>query len=65
MRTTIDINTDLLTQAQEILKTESKKDTVEKALEQLVKTHKRVQLIKYRGKIDLDIDLDHLRGRES
>jgi Arc/MetJ family transcription regulator len=63
MRTTVDISNDLLAEAQSILKTDSKKDTIEEALRKVISWHKRMQLVKYRGKIDLDIDLDALRGR--
>jgi Arc/MetJ family transcription regulator len=63
MRTTVDISIELLEKAQSILKTETKKETIEKALEQILQWHERQNLIQYRGKIDLDIDLNQLRNR--
>lgn len=63
MRTTVDIPNNLLAEAQQILKTDSKKETIEEALRKIISWHKRMQLVKYRGKIDLDIDLDVLRNR--
>ena len=64
MRTTVDISSNLLSEAKAILKTDSKKDTIEEALRKIISWHKRMQLVKYRGKIDLDIDLDMLRDRK-
>ena len=58
------INEELLNKAQKILKAETKKETIEKALEQIVNWHKSMQLVTFRGKIDLNIDLDSLRKRQ-
>lgn len=63
MRTTLDIPESLITQVQKILSTETKTETIIRALEKVAQWHKRQQLINYRGKIDLDMDLDTLRDR--
>lgn len=64
MRTTIDISEQLLEEAMEILKTSTKKETIEKALTEMISQYKRKQIIMFRGKVDLDIDLDTLRDRK-
>ena len=61
MRTTIDISDELIEEAMEILKTSTKKETIEKALTEMISQYKRKQIIMYRGKVDLDINLDTLR----
>lgn len=63
MRTTLDIPESLINQVQKILSTETKTETIIRALEKVTQWQNRQQLINYRGKIDLDIDLDILRGR--
>lgn len=63
MRTTLELPDNLLKEAMEILNTKTKSDTIKQALEEIIRTHKRKKLITYRGKIDLDIDLDALRDR--
>ena len=63
MRTTLDIPESLITQVQKILATETKTETIIRALEKVAQWHQRQQLINFRGKIDLDMDLDALRDR--
>lgn len=64
MRTTIDISEKLIEEAMEILKTSTKKETIEKALTEMINQYKRKQIIMFRGKVDLDLDLDSLRDRK-
>ena len=64
MRTTLDLPEELITSAQEILGTDSKTETIINALKKVIQWNERKQLISYRGKIDLNIDLDSLRDRD-
>ena len=63
MRTTLDLPEDLLVEAMKITHTSTKTGVIIKALEELVRKSKISNLKKYRGKFDLDIDLDELRDR--
>lgn len=63
MRTTLDLPEKLLSEAMEITRTATKTGVIIKALEELVRKAKIHDIKKYRGKIDLDIDLDELRER--
>ena len=64
MRTTLDLPEDLIKEAMKITKAKTKSETIRRALEWLIKQEKRKKLIQYKGKVDLDIDLDDLRGRK-
>jgi Arc/MetJ family transcription regulator len=64
MRTTIEIPSNLLSKVQDILQTSSKTETVTKALEEVIRSHQRKQLLTFKGKVDLNIDLDALRDRK-
>ena len=62
MRTNIEIDDALLTEAQELAGTRTKKATVEFALAELIRRRKAKSLLAYRGAVDLDVDLDTSRG---
>lgn len=64
MRTTLDIPQELIEEAMKILGVKTKSDAIKGSLERLIRSYKRKQLINYRGKVDLDIDLDKLRDRD-
>ena len=64
MRTTLDIPQELIEEAMKILGVKTKSDAIKGSLERLIRSYKRKQLITYKGKIDLDIDLDKLRDRD-
>ena len=64
MRTTLDLPQELLDEAMEITQTKTKTGVIVLALEELVRKKKISELKKYRGKIDLNINLDELRDRE-
>lgn len=64
MRTTLDLPENLLADAMKATNTETKTAVIVLALQELVRKAKIVDLKKYRGKIDLDIDLDKLRDRK-
>lgn len=63
MRTTLDLPEELINEAMKLTHTDTKTAVIVKALEELVRKSKISDLKKYRGKIDLDIDLDELRDR--
>ncbi len=63
MRTTLDLPENLINEAMKVTHTKTKTAVIVKALEELVRKSKISDLKKYRGKIDLDIDLDELRDR--
>jgi len=63
MRTTLDLPENLLNEAMKVTHANTKTAVIIKALEELVRKSKISDLKKYRGKIDLDIDLDEIRDR--
>lgn len=64
MRTTLDLPEKLLNDAMKATQIKTKTQVIITALEELVRKTEISRLKKYKGKVDLDIDLDHLRGRE-
>ncbi|EMS80257.1 type II toxin-antitoxin system VapB family antitoxin [Desulfotignum phosphitoxidans] len=63
MRTTLDLPEDLLNQAMQVTNIRTKTKVITVALEELVRKSKISALKKFKGKVDLDIDLDVLRDR--
>jgi len=63
MRTTLDLPENLLDEAMKITHTSTKTGVIVRALEELVRKSKISDIKKYKGKIDIDIDLDEIRGR--
>lgn len=63
MRTTLDLPEDLLKEAMKITHTDTKTAVIIQALEELIRKAKISDIKKYRGKIDLQIDLDKTRDR--
>ncbi|WP_305907277.1 type II toxin-antitoxin system VapB family antitoxin [Methylomarinum sp. Ch1-1] len=63
MRTTLDLPENLLNEAMKVTNTDTKTAVIVKALEELVRKSKISGLKKYRGKIDLEINLNELRDR--
>ena len=63
MRTTLDLPEDLLQEAMQIAQVKTKTKVIVMALEEMIQKSKISDLKKYKGKIDLEIDLDTLRGR--
>lgn len=60
----IDLPDDLLNKVMKITKYKTKVEAIKKALTEVVDQDKRMKLMSYRGKIDLDLDLDILRDRK-
>ena len=63
MRTTLDLPENLLNEAMKVTHTSTKTGVIIKALEELVRKSKISDLKKYKGKINIDIDLDEIRVR--
>ena len=64
MRTTIDLPEDLIKEAMNITRIKTKTQVIITALEEMIRKSKISELKQFKGKIDLEIDLDHLRGRQ-
>jgi len=64
MRTTLDLPEDLVAEAMKVSDIKTKTKVIITALEQLIKKSKISEIKKYKGQIDLDVDLDELRGRK-
>ena len=64
MRTTLDLPEDLLLEAMKTTHIQTKTKVIITALEELIRKSKISGLKKFKGKIDLDIDLNTIRGRE-
>ena len=63
MRTTLDLPEDLLNEAMKATRIKTKTKVIITALEELIRKSKISDLKKYKGKVDLDIDLNTIRGR--
>lgn len=64
MRTNIDIDDDVLREAQRLVGTRTKRETVDLALRQLVSQHSRIGVLDLRGRVHWDGDLaTSRRGR--
>ncbi len=63
MRTTLDLPEDLLKEAMQATRIQTKTKVIITALEELIRKSKISDLKKYKGKVNLDIDLDTIRGR--
>ena len=63
MRTTLDIPEALISEALKITQIRTKTELIKLALENIIQKNKIIGLKKFRGKVDLDIDLNSLRKR--
>lgn len=63
MRTTLDLPEQLLNEAMRVTQAETKTAVIVLALEELVRKAKIAELKQFKGKIELDIDLDSIRAR--
>ena len=64
MRTTLDLPEELINEAMKATRIQTKTRVIITALEELVRKSKISEIKHYKGKIDLDIDLDTIRGRQ-
>jgi Arc/MetJ family transcription regulator len=65
MRTTLDIPEELINEAMKITKSPTKTELIKTALHNIIQKNKIKSLKNYKGKIDLDINLDVLRARNA
>ena len=63
LRTTLDLPEDLLKKAIEVTHSKTKTEAIKRALINIIQQETIKDLKKFRGKIDLDIDLDRIRKR--
>lgn len=65
MKTTIDLPDDLIEKAMLATSSKTKIEAIKKALISIIELEERKKLINFRGKVNLDIDLDILRDRKA
>ncbi|MCX7096475.1 MAG: type II toxin-antitoxin system VapB family antitoxin [Methylococcales bacterium] len=63
MITTLDLPDDLIEEAMSITDVKNQTQLIILALQELIKNNKIIQLKSFKGKVDLNIDLDTLRNR--
>jgi len=64
MRTTLDLPENLLKKAMKTTHIQTKTQVIITALEQLIRKSTISELKSFKGKVDLDINLDAVRGRQ-
>ncbi len=64
MRTTLDLPEELVEEAMKATNIKTKTKVIVAALEQLIRKSKIAEIKNYKGQVDLDIDLNELRGRK-
>jgi Arc/MetJ family transcription regulator len=65
MRTTLDLNEVLIDEAMKITGEKTKTSIIHRALNDLVRREKTLKLLDFAGKVDISLDLDVSRGRNS
>lgn len=63
MRTTLDLPEELLLEAMSVSHINTKTKVITLALQELIRKSELSELKKFKGKIDLDLDLDVIRDR--
>ena len=64
MRTTLDLPDNLVREAMKVTHIKTKTKVIVTALEELIRKSKLSEIKEFKGKINLDIDLDNIRGRQ-
>ncbi len=64
MRTTLDLPEKLILEAMKITHIKTKTKIITTALEELIRKKRIAELKTFKGKVDLNIDMDKLRNRE-
>lgn len=62
MKTSIEIDEQLLTQAQALTQAKSKEEVINLALQRLIQTLRRQQMLHLRGNVQWDGNLDEMRA---
>ena len=63
MRTTLDLPEDLMQKAMSLAQIKTKTQVIILALQELIRKAELSEIKKFKGKINLDIDLNQLRNR--
>lgn len=63
MKTTLDLPDELVHEAMRLVKLKTPSDVVVLALQELIKTNRLPDLKRYKGQVDINLDLDVLRDR--
>ena len=63
MRTTIDIPEELINEAMKVTNISTKTEVIKEGLLNLIQREKVREIKKFRGAVDLDIDMNRLRKR--
>jgi len=61
MRTTLDLPDNLIKEAMKVSGAKTKTTTVCLALQDYIRRKKMMKILNYKGKIDLDLDIDKMR----
>jgi len=64
MRTTLDLPEDLLKKAMSLSQIKTKTQVITTALQEMIRKSEISDLKNFKGKVDLEIDLNTLRGRQ-
>ena len=64
MRTTLNLPEDLIDEAMRVTKINTKTQLIITALEDLIRKSKISGLKEFKGKVDLEIDMNAIRGRQ-
>ena len=64
MRTTLDLPEELVNEAMKATRIQTKTRVIITALEELIRKSKISEIKQYKGKIDLEMDLASIRGRQ-
>jgi len=64
MRTTLDIPESLIIEAMKVTNAKTKSEAIKEALKAQIARVKRQRLLSFKGKNDLDIDIDSTRKRK-
>jgi len=64
MRTTLDLPDNLVNEAMKVTHIKTKTKVIITALEQLIRKAQLSEIKEFKGKINLDIDLETIRGRK-
>jgi len=64
MRTTLDLPEDLLAKAMSLSQIKTKTQVITVALQEMIRKSEISDLKKFKGKLNLDIDLDVIRDRQ-
>ncbi len=64
MRTTLDLPEELLNEAMRVSHIGTKTKVIVTALQELIRKNQISDIKQYKGKVDLDIDMDSIRSRE-